>query len=157
MTLFHSLPDLSFTYGQINSHHIIDMGKIHDVWPTLTHFVDRVKSNELADNAVIQRMTAVIIKELLQNLTPYDLRLNAAALANRDILLIGGWDDVNVTIEHKILPFYRALVEAKARNVQIVAFQDDHSFERSRDKLATLIIHWVKSHNNAKVTSRSNP
>jgi dipeptidyl aminopeptidase/acylaminoacyl peptidase len=85
-----------------------------------------------------------VIKELLHNPTPYDLRLSAAALADRDMLLIGGWDDVNVTIEHKILPFYRALVEAEARNVRIVAFQDDHSFARSKDELAALIIDWIK-------------
>ena len=86
-----------------------------------------------------------MIKDLTQNPEPYDLRLNAAALADRDILLIGGWDDSNVTIDHKILPFYRALQEAGAQDVQIVAFQDDHSFEKSGEEIAALIIRWLKS------------
>ena len=86
-----------------------------------------------------------VLEELTQDPAPYDLRLNAAALANRDILLIGGWDDLNVTIEGRILPFYRALVDAGAQNVQIVAFQDDHTFETSREELAALIIRWVES------------
>jgi pimeloyl-ACP methyl ester carboxylesterase len=80
----------------------------------------------------------------LQNPDPYDLRLGATALADRDILLIGGWDDRSTTIEHHVLPFYRALVEAKAQSVQIAAVQDDHSFERSRDEIAETVIRWVK-------------
>ena len=50
----------------------------------------------------------VSIRELIRNPDPYDLRLCATALADRDLLLIGGWDDSNVTIEHHILPLYRA-------------------------------------------------
>jgi len=73
------------------------------------------------------------------------LRLGANALASRDILLIGGWDDKNVVIEHHALPLYRALVEAKTQKIQIAAFQDDHAFERSREELAETVIHWVKS------------
>ena len=84
-------------------------------------------------------------KELIQNLGRYDLKLAATALADRDVLLIGGWDDFNVIIEHHVLPFYRALVEAKAQKVQIAAFQDDHAFERSREELAATVVHWVKS------------
>ena len=84
-------------------------------------------------------------EELMQNPTPYDLRINAAALANRDILLIGGWDDTNVTIEHHILPFYRTLVNTNAQKVQITAFQDNHEFEKSREELAATIIRWIKS------------
>lgn len=85
------------------------------------------------------------IEELTQDSAPYDLVLSAAALANRDILLIGGWDDLNVTIEHHVLPFYRALVDANAQKVQIVAFQDNHAFERSREGLAATVVRWVKS------------
>jgi pimeloyl-ACP methyl ester carboxylesterase len=85
------------------------------------------------------------IKELIQDPKPYDQRENAAYLADREILLIGGWDDKNVTIEHKILPFYRVLKEAKAERVQIVAFQDDHYFGESRHKIIQLLVSWVKS------------
>lgn len=85
------------------------------------------------------------IKVLTQNPDPYDLRLSATALANRDILLIGGWDDLNVTIEQHILPFYRALIDANARKLQIIAFQDNHAFERSREELAATVVRWVKS------------
>lgn len=83
------------------------------------------------------------ITKLMQNPDPYDLRLSAAALANRDILLIGGWDDPNVTIEHHILPFYRALVASNAVRVRLIAFQDDHAFEKSRGELAHIVANWI--------------
>jgi len=85
------------------------------------------------------------VKELTRDPDLYDLRLGAASLADRDILLIGGWDDPYVTIEHHVLPLYRALVKASARKVQIIAFQDNHAFERSREELAAIVIRWVKS------------
>jgi pimeloyl-ACP methyl ester carboxylesterase len=84
------------------------------------------------------------IDELARDPAPYDLRLNATALADRDILLIGAWDDPNVTIEHYVLPLYRALVDANAK-VQIAAFQDNHAFESSREELAATVVRWVKS------------
>ncbi|MGD8586049.1 MAG: alpha/beta fold hydrolase [Chloroflexota bacterium] len=84
------------------------------------------------------------VKELLDDPRPYDLRLNAPALADRDILLIGGWDDHEVTIEDRILPFYRALKEAGAQTVQIAAVQDDHSFEKCGQEVVELIVRWLK-------------
>lgn len=85
------------------------------------------------------------VNELTKNPAPYDLRIAATALADRDILLIGGWNDINVAIEHHILPVYRALISSNAERVQIKAFQDDHTFERTREELATEIIRWLKS------------
>lgn len=85
------------------------------------------------------------IKELTQNPDPYDLNLGATALTDRDILLIGGWEDLNNTIEHHILPLYRALVTAGAQQVSIVAFQDSHEFEECGDELAWSVVRWVKS------------
>jgi pimeloyl-ACP methyl ester carboxylesterase len=113
--------------------------------PAMAEMIDAM-FKELESPAGPVRFTGkAVIEELVQNPAPYDLRSNAAALADRDILLIGGWDDPNVTIEHNVLPFYRALVEANAREVQIAAFQDNHAFERSREELAAIVIRWVKS------------
>ena len=80
---------------------------------------------------------------LLEDPDPYDLRLHAPALADRDLLLVGGWDDHQVTIEHYVLPLYRALCEAGAEHVRIEALQDDHSFANSRRDLADLLAEWV--------------
>ncbi len=86
-----------------------------------------------------------VIRELLQDPDPYDLRMVAPALAERYVLLIGGWNDLNVTIEHHILPVYRALVAEGAQKAKIVAFQDDHSFSECRDGLARAVINWIEA------------
>jgi dienelactone hydrolase len=87
-----------------------------------------------------------IVAAGLDKLDPiFDLRASAPRLANKEILLIGGWDDRQVTIEQIILPFYRALEKAGAKNVTITAFQDDHSFKNSRDQLARAVIDWLKN------------
>lgn len=81
----------------------------------------------------------------------YHLRKSAPLLAQKDILLIGGWDDVRVTIDHNILPLYRALKNEKTKNVRIVAFQDDHSFKNSKAELALTIIDWLKTASERKI------
>jgi len=87
-----------------------------------------------------------IVKAGLDKLNPiYDLRKSAPDLAPKDILLIGGWDDRQVTIEQFVLPFYRALEKEKAKNVKIVGFQDDHYFKNSRAEVALTIIEWLKT------------
>ncbi len=91
-------------------------------------------------------------------LNPYlDLRKGASLLALKNILLIGGWDDVNVTIDHHILPLYRLLKKQKAKHVRIVAFQDDHAFSNHRAGLAQTIIDWLKSISNSSFILETPP
>lgn len=72
------------------------------------------------------------------------LKKNAKALAPKNILLIGGWDDQVVSIDRYILPLYRELQKENAAQVQIVAFQDDHGFSESREQIAEVIKEWIK-------------
>jgi predicted esterase len=74
----------------------------------------------------------------------YFLRKSARQLATKDILIICGWDDPMASVEH-ILPIYRSLKKEKAQKVQITAFQDGHSFGRSRAELAETILKWIKT------------
>ncbi len=74
-----------------------------------------------------------------------DLRNCAPLLAQKDILLIGGWDDRNVSIEQIVLPLYRALKNENAQKVKITAFQDNHSFRNSREEVAHTIIEWIRN------------
>ncbi len=74
----------------------------------------------------------------------YDLRYCAPLLSPKRILLIGGWDDTNVSVEDRILPLYRELKKENAENVAIEAVQDDHSFKNSREKLAQIVINWLR-------------
>lgn len=85
------------------------------------------------------------IKTLLDNADSYDLRKSAPSLANRDILLIGGLDDVITTIENHLLPLYHTLRKEGAQNLQCIVYQTDHSFKNVRDQLAEQIIDWIRS------------
>lgn len=113
--------------------------------PDFAAGIDAVFDHLWATSDRVRLASRQPMQELLQDPQPYDLRLNAPALVERDILLIGGWDDSNVRIENRILPLYRALKEAGSVSVRIVAFQDDHSFEKSYEEVLELIVGWMKS------------
>jgi dienelactone hydrolase len=83
-------------------------------------------------------------KWLLRHKDDYDLIRHSKELASKAILLIGGWQDQAIPIEDHILPLYRALQKHGAKNLKIVVFDSDHSFENVRDELAELIITWIK-------------
>jgi fermentation-respiration switch protein FrsA (DUF1100 family) len=85
-----------------------------------------------------------ILQELITIQPKLDSRELAPQLADRDILLIGGWDDEVVPIEDHILPFYRALVAEGAENVRIEAVQDNHEFAKSKDRLVQIILEWLR-------------
>ena len=74
-----------------------------------------------------------------------DLRYCAPMLAPKDILLIGGWDDQNVSFENIILPLYRAIMSEHAAHVTITAVQDNHTFKDTRTELVQIISEWLKS------------
>ena len=113
--------------------------------PTFAQMVDTMFEELRFPAGPVHFEERELMKELIQNQDTYDLRLSATALADRDILLIGGWEDSNLPIEHHILPLYRALVTAGAQKVSILAFQDSHAFEGCRDELARTVVRWVKS------------
>lgn len=113
--------------------------------PASAEMIDAMFEELKSPTGPVRFADKAAIEELTQNPAPYDLRLGATVLANRDILLICGWDDPYVTIEHHTLPFYRALAAENAQEVQIAAFQDNHAFERNREGLATTVVRWIKS------------
>src|SRR4030067_3360828 len=82
--------------------------------------------------------------EVLADMDKYDLVKHAKALSYRDVLIIGGWRDQENTIEHHILPLYRALQRHGAKQVQIEIFDADHSFANVRSQLADRIVSWLK-------------
>ncbi len=86
-----------------------------------------------------------LLKKLAANPTPVDLRLSANDLAARDILLIGGWDDAQITIDQFLLPLYRALKKAVATKIRFVTLHTDHSFRNVREELATELVRWMQS------------
>jgi hypothetical protein len=82
-------------------------------------------------------------KELVDHKNVYGLRENAANLADRSILLLGGWEDEQVTIDQFLLPLYRALRGAGAAKVTFLVYHTDHNFSNVRQRLASDIAGWL--------------
>jgi len=83
------------------------------------------------------------LKEWVDHQDVYGLRENAANLADRSILLIGGWEDEQVTIDQFLLPLYRALRSAGAAKVTFLVYHTDHEFINVRQRLASDIADWL--------------
>ena len=88
-------------------------------------------------------------KEIIKNgkieLNPiYDLRESAPLLIGKNILLIAGWEDVNVTIDNHLLPLYRTLKNENIENVEFIVYHTTHSFSNVREDLANDLINWLK-------------
>jgi hypothetical protein len=85
------------------------------------------------------------IRELLDGPDRYDLQLSAPRLSDRELLLIGGWEDANNTVEENLLPLYRSLRRVGATRVRIAMLHDDHGFATVREALADGVNAWLHS------------
>jgi uncharacterized protein len=83
------------------------------------------------------------LKEFVDHQDVYGLRENAANLADRSILLLGGWEDEQVTIDQYLLPLYRALRGAGAAKVTFIVYHTDHGFDNVHQRLASDIAGWL--------------
>ncbi|MCB1163097.1 alpha/beta fold hydrolase [bacterium] len=83
------------------------------------------------------------LEELRSGEKIHDLVTIAPRLADRDLLIIGGWDDDQVELEHQVLPFYRALRASGAERVRALMFQDGHGFTTVRGPLAEAVYGWL--------------
>ncbi|MDZ7633243.1 MAG: alpha/beta fold hydrolase [Bacteroidales bacterium] len=82
----------------------------------------------------------------LEKLDPdFYTKRNASSLADKDLLIICGWDDSLVKMERHMMPLYRALKKENAQKVQMTAIQDDHFFSKSRDKMAQVLSDWIRT------------
>jgi uncharacterized protein len=73
----------------------------------------------------------------------YRLPDTAPGLADRSILLAGGWEDAIVTVDRTVLPFYRALKAAGAKDVTFLTYHSDHQFGAVGRRLASDIQQWL--------------
>jgi dienelactone hydrolase len=84
-----------------------------------------------------------LLADLIANQASLDHERLAPSLKDRDILLIGGWQDTVVPVAEHILPFHRALAQSGARRARLVTFEDDHEFLESQDQLIAALLSWL--------------
>ena len=113
----------------------------------IRQFVETDLDKDVSDSGSRAPEAKELFAEVLADIDKYDLIKHAEGLSCKDILIIGGWRDQQATIEHHILPLFRALQKHEAKQVQIETFDTDHSFGNVRDKLAEKIISWLKRNN----------
>jgi dienelactone hydrolase len=112
--------------------------RLYNRIPEMRLIVDEMMDDAI-NSGVARFEEGALPKEMaltgIENMNPiYDIRQkNAKTLAQKDILLICAWDDEQITVEHFMLPLYRALKKENAENLQIIAFQDGHNFINSRE------------------------
>ncbi len=116
----------------------------------LGEFARRIRSSSAAEARLRQSLNRIgapdpelIIREILDGEATYGHTENALRLAQRAVLLIGGWDDTTAPMETVVLPFYRALQAQTGSDVTIIAYQDGHSFRDSREEMASDIEAWL--------------
>lgn len=86
-----------------------------------------------------------LIREVVAMEPQTDLVLQAPRLANRAVLLIGGWNDTTAPIEREILTVYRALRRTEGADATILAYPDGHGLASSRERVADDIVAWTKA------------
>jgi len=112
--------------------------------PEMARMIGQWLSSTAAPAGPVKFDLTALLEELRQGQAIYGLRENASALADRQILLVGGWEDRSVTIEDQLLPLYRALRAAGAEQVMFVVYYDKHGFAGNREQIADEIANLVK-------------
>lgn len=107
------------------------------------YFENTMEERRLNSKMVRSQSGKVMAEELISTMDKFDFVKHANELAQKDILLIGGWLDQRSTLEGHILPLYRALQKNDAKNLEIEMFNDNHSFKNVRETLANKIITWI--------------
>jgi len=111
----------------------------------LAAVMDSVFDAQMQPNGTVNfRGKEDLIEQVLDPIQ-YDLVLNAPKIADRDILLVTGWDDPITMTEGHHIPFYRALKKAGAIQVKFVAFQTNHGFKNVQTEMTTEVIQWILS------------
>jgi pimeloyl-ACP methyl ester carboxylesterase len=90
--------------------------------------------------------TAVEAQDWMRNhADELDLVRTVDRLADKEILFIGGWNDVAVPIELHMLPLYRSFQKRNAAGSKLVLFDSDHTLNSVLPELHKCILNWIKN------------
>jgi dienelactone hydrolase len=121
-----------------------EVGRMMQQSDSFRRAILQMVDKEISDSGFSSLPAEELFAEVFADMDKYDFVKHAEALFDKDILIIGGWRDQENTIEHHILPLYRALQSNGAKHAQIEIFDADHSFTNLRDQLTDKIVSWLK-------------
>jgi dienelactone hydrolase len=121
-----------------------EVGRMMEQSSEFRRAISRMIDQSISDSGFSSLPAEELFAEVFADMDKYDLVMHAEALSNKDILIIGGWRDQENTVEHHILPLYRALQKHGARQVQMEMLDADHSFTTVRSQLADRIVSWLR-------------
>jgi dienelactone hydrolase len=102
------------------------------------------KDEEMGESGMVRGLGGkAFVASVIDTMDKYDWLKYSDALADKDILLVGGWRDPYATIERFILPIYRALQNCGAKKLNIEVYDTDHSFLGFEEQLAQRITSWI--------------
>ena len=107
-------------------------------------WIDKLLASSAAPEGPIRFDVKKSLNELAEGQMIYGLIENSEKLADRSILIFGGWEDTNTTIDDYLLPDYRALKAAGAEDVTFKTYHDNHGFGSVRKELYSDLILWIK-------------
>jgi len=106
--------------------------------------IDKLLASTAVPDGPIRFDVKKSLNELAEGQEIYGIMENAGKLADRSILIFGGWEDTNTTIDEYLLPDYRALKTAGAEDVIFKTYHDNHAFRQVRKELYSDLISWIK-------------
>lgn len=105
-------------------------------------FLDWAISDSTISRGLGGKKTHEIYGEII--IEDFNLKDYCDKLAQKNILLIGGWNDDVIKVEDHMIPLYRCLKQFKPERLEIKAFDTDHSFRSVNLELKQKILQWVK-------------
>ena len=106
--------------------------------------IDKLLASTAAPDGPIRFDVKESLNELEEGQEIYGIIENAGKLADRSILIFGGWEDTNTTIDEYLLPDYRAFKAAGAEDITFKTYHDNHGFGSVRNELYSDLISWIK-------------
>lgn len=105
---------------------------------------ERMLDNMTANPSMIRGTTGQnYVETLINSGNEYSLTANVDKLLQKRILLISGWYDMRVMLEHHILPLYRELKSNGATKTDLNVLETDHSFSDAIETLHQKLREWL--------------
>jgi pimeloyl-ACP methyl ester carboxylesterase len=88
---------------------------------------------------------AAPFEELLENQAFFSILDQTEGLSDTDVLMTGGLDDREVSVEDHLLPLYRKLrANDREGRVRFIVYQTDHSYQNVSDRLIADVTGWIE-------------